>query len=365
MLRLPITLFASAALIIASSIAHAEPLSEPVPSEKPSTAQRVQIDRKYGMFCHFGINTFINMEWSDGKVPPEKYAPPADLEEGIDEWVKTARDAGMRYFLCISKHHDGFCLWDSAHTDYDIANPAVSNHLDVVGAIAKSCKKHGISFALYYSLWDRHEPSYADPAKYRDYMVKQLTELCTKYGPISEMWFDGGWDRKNSKDWFIPDLYATIKKHQPDCQVAVNWSIGKPGNPEFHGLPPAQQQNGYPIRYFPSDFRLGDPALPRADDPKLFTHDDKTYYMPFESTVTVSKQNKWFHHTSDTEAKSVDELERLFKIATANDNLLVLNVPPARNGRLVPSQKQALLDLAKKLNLGPDKPFPKFEAPAK
>lgn len=196
-------------------------------------------------------------------------------------------------------------------------------------------------------------------------MLGQLTELCTQYGPIGEFWFDGGWDRKQAKDWYIADLYATIRKHQPDCQIGVNWSIGRPGNPEAHGVKPSEMQDGWPIRYFPSDFRLGDPLLPVKNDPKRYAHEGKTYYMPFESTVTVSAKNKWFHHTEDTQAKPVEELARLYKIATANDNLLVLNVPPARNGRLVPAQKQALLDLARKLELRPDKPLPKFEYPEK
>ena len=82
------------------------------------------------MFCHFGINTYAGTEWTDGTVAPEVYAPPADIAEKADAWVKTARDAGMRYFLCITKHHDGFCLWDSKHTEYDVGNPAVAVKTD-------------------------------------------------------------------------------------------------------------------------------------------------------------------------------------------------------------------------------------------
>lgn len=335
-----------------------EPLLEPVPSEQPSPAQLAQIGRKYGMFCHFGINTYMDQEWTDGTVPPEKYAPPADLEAGIDDWIRTARDAGMRYFLCIAKHHDGFCLWDSKLTDYDVGNPKVKNRLDVVGAVSKACQKYGIAFAVYYSLWDRHDKSYADPAKYRDYMIGQLRELMSGYGPVSELWLDGGWLRP-AKDWYMPEVYDAVKKLQPDCQISVNWTIGAPGKADTHMMTPDKQKNGYPIRYFPSDFRLGDPFLPATPDPKLFTHAGKTYYLPYESTVTVSGQNHWFYNTHDNTAKSVDALEDVFNVATAQDNCLVLNVPPDRSGRLVDVQKQAILDLAKRLNLGPGKPFPK------
>lgn len=331
---------------------------EPVPSEAPSTAQRAQIERKYGMFCHFGINTYAGEEWTDGTVKPGVYAPPADLEQKIDTWVKTARDAGMRYFLCITKHHDGFCMWDSDTTRYDVANPEVKNQLDVVKAVSEACKRHGIGFAVYYSLWDRHEPTYADPEKYVEFMKKQLTELMSRYGPVCELWLDGGWVRP-ADQWRIAEVYSTVKKLQPDCLVSTNWTIGLPGQPDAHNITPDKQSVDAPIRYFPSDFRLSDPYLPVVPDPKHFTHDGKRYYLPFESTVTVSGANRWFAHPDDKGAKSVDALERVFRIATAQDNLLVLNVPPGRDGNLVPAQVEAILGLAKKLDLGPGKPFPK------
>ena len=347
--------------IVATAMTAAAELIEPVPSERPSAAQQVQIERKYGMFCHFGINTYAGTEWTDGTVAPEVYAPPADIAEKADAWVKTARDAGMRYFLCITKHHDGFCLWDSKHTEYDVGNPAVAVKTDVVRAVAEACKKYGIAFAVYYSAWDRHEPAYQDPLKYKEFMKAQLSELLTNYGPVCEVWFDGAWVRP-AKDWHQAEIYDHIKRLQPDCQVTVNWTIGLPGNSDAHNVKPDQQQAGYPIRYFPCDFRIADPFLPRADDPKQFSHDDKSYFMPFEATVTVSKKNQWFGFDGDHGAKPVEELEKVFRQATANSNLLVLNIPPGKDGVLIPSQVQALMELGKRLNLGPGKPLPKMES---
>ncbi|MGN6511559.1 MAG: alpha-L-fucosidase, partial [Chitinophaga sp.] len=163
------------------------------PGTSPNLAQRAMIERGYGMFIHFGVNTFADVEWSDGTIPVEKYNPTA-LDP--DQWVRTARDAGFRYVMLITKHHDGFCLWDSKYTTYDVAASPVKT--DVVKAVSDACKKYGLQFAIYYSLWDRHEPSYKnkDPQPYIDDMRKQLTELFTSYGPICERWLDGGWDRK-------------------------------------------------------------------------------------------------------------------------------------------------------------------------
>ena len=152
-----------------------------VPSDAPNGAQRLMMERGYGMFVHFGMNTFIEQEWSEGKVPALTYAPD-DLD--CDQWVRVARDAGFRYVLLVTKHHDGFCLWDSQYTEYDVASSG--NKTDVVGAVARACKKYGLEFGIYYSLWDRHEPTYTcgDFTKYVDFMCGQLTELMTNYGDI-------------------------------------------------------------------------------------------------------------------------------------------------------------------------------------
>jgi len=355
--RLPRIAMLTLLLAICCAQAFAATLIEPIPSDQPSAAQRAQIERTYGFFCHFGINTYAGKEWTDGKVPPEVYAPPADIASKADDWVKFARDAGMRYFLCITKHHDGFCMWDSKFTEYDVGNPKVQVHTDVVKAVADACKKYGIAFAVYYSSWDRHEPSFNNALTYTQYMQNQLTELLTNYGPVCEIWFDGPWVREPAF-WNQPEIYDHIKRLQPDCLVTLNHTIAKPKNPKPSSKP-SDVKISYPFRYFPCDFRISDPNLPDLNDPKLYVHDGKTYYLPFEATVTVAKNNQWFGFAGDKGAKSVDDLEKSFWRATANDNLLVYNIPPDQQGNLIPSQVNALMELAKRLNLGPGKPFPK------
>ncbi|MDD3161622.1 MAG: alpha-L-fucosidase [Bacteroidales bacterium] len=196
------------------------------PSNTPNESQKLLLERGYGMFMHFGVNTFSGDEWSDGTVPAQMYNP---TKLDCDQWVRVARDAGFRYVLLITKHHDGFCLWDSKYTDYDVASSKVPT--DVVAAVSKACKKYGLKFAIYYSLWDRHEPSYKDknPEKYVDYMANQLTELLTNYGPVCELWFDGGWDRLPA-NWNLPRIYSLVKKIQPTCAVGVNITIVKEEN---------------------------------------------------------------------------------------------------------------------------------------
>ena len=320
----------------------------PEPSVRPSKAQKEQINRKYGMFIHFGINTFHNEEWTDGSKPASSYAPTV---VDADQWIKGARDAGMKYVLLIAKHHDGFCLWDSDCTDYDVASSG--NKTDVVEAVAKACKKYNIGLGLYYSLWDRKvnadTKDRSKDAAYNDYMLKQLKELIAiaqKQTSVVEFWFDGGWEKENYR-WPVMDIYQVIKSEFPDCQIGINWSIGSKDNPNAHMITPDKQEEGLPIRYFPSDFRLGDPFLPTDNDPKLFTHDGKLYYMPWESTVCIS--GRWFYHTEDNKYKSVDELERLYRQCTKNDNILILNCPPGRDGKLRSKDLEILKELKKRI----------------
>lgn len=345
------TVFSLLIAAAAAGTAGADNLIMPVPSHQPSEAQKKQIERKYGMFIHFGINTFHDQEWTDGSKPASSYCP---TKIDAEQWVKTAKDAGMKYIILITKHHDGFCLWDSNNTDYDVASSA--NRTNVVEEVAKACKKHGIGLGLYYSLWDRKVngdvENQSQDSVYNDYMVKQLNELMDiaqkNNTDIVEFWFDGGWVKQNYR-WPVMDIYQTIKSRQPQCQVGINWTIGSPENVDKHPVHPDEQKAGFPIRYFPSDFRLGDPHLPVDDDPKVFTHDGKNYYMPWESTVCLS--GRWFYNTTDNEYKSLDELEKLYRQCTKNDNILILNCPPDRNGRIRDTDVKLLKQLRQRLGI--------------
>ena len=322
----------------------------PVPSTEPSEAQLKQIERKYGMFIHFGINTFHDMEWSDGSKPAMSYNP---TSVDAEQWIETAKNAGMKYVILIAKHHDGFCLWDSQYTEYDVSNSG--NTTNVVEAVAKACKKFDIGLGLYYSLWDRSKNNDVKDTSldstYNSYMIQQLDELLDitqKHTNVVEFWFDGGWEKANSR-WPIKEIYQTIKSKEPECQIGVNWTIGLPENPDFHPVLPEDQKEGFPIRYFPSDFRLGDPYLPVKDDPKIFTHDGEEYYMPWESTVCISQ--RWFYNTTDTTFKSIEELSELYEIATAQDNILILNCPPNREGKIREKDIEILTGLRKQLKI--------------
>lgn len=320
-------------------------------SLKPNTGQKAMIERKYGMFLHFGMNTYLGKQWSDGSDQAEKYTPPVDMETKAAEWVKVAKKAGMRSIVLTTKHHEGFCLWDSEYTDHDIANPAIEHKTDVVKAVSDACKEHGLAFSVYYSLWDRHEPSYRSEDKY-DYIIfmkNQLQELMTQYGTVSELWFDGAWDRE-VEEWHLQEIYDFVKSIQPDCQISTNWTIGKR---------PVDMQEGDTIVYFPSDFRLWDPFLPTLNDPKIYTYNGQSYYLPYECTQTMSVLGNWFHYDPDDTVRDLEELEEIFYMSTINDNCLLLNLAPDKNGDLNPLAVTRLYELAAQLGIEDGKPFPK------
>jgi alpha-L-fucosidase len=321
---------------------------EPLPSTKPSPYQLEQIKRKYGMFIHFGINTFHDMEWTDGSKPVSSYSPST---VDADQWISTAKEAGMKYVILVTKHVEGFCLWDSKYTSYDVASSG--NTTDVVEAVAKACKKYGIRLGLYYSLWDRHQNANVRDRSldkdYNEFILKQIKELISitnRYTNIVELWLDAGWEKERER-WPIAEIYESVKQMAPQCQVGVNWSIGRPDNPDPDStwVLPTMQKEGYPIRYFPSDFRMGDPYLPANPDPKLFSHNGNLYYMPWETTVCISE--KWFYNTTDSIYKTPQELLALYKMCTAQDNILILDLPPDRSGRLREKDRQLVFALRK------------------
>lgn len=312
----------------------------------PNSLQKQIIKRGYGLFMHFGINTFNETEWSDGTLPVSSYNP---VSLNCDQWIADAKEAGARHVVLTVKHHDGFCLWDSKFTDYDVAASPVKT--DVVKAVADACKKYGVQFGIYYSLWDRHEPSFKakDKNEYIKYMKNQLSELLTNYGPVCELWFDGAWDRK-PEDWDVPGLYELAKKLQPDCAFTFNHTIGV--GKDVNGVgQPRDFKKGDIIRFFPVDFRTKDPSLVRWDDPKIYSYQGKSYYLPFEHTICLSDRWNWFQKKSMIAARPLDELEQLFYWCTANDNVLLLNYPPDQTGQHRVNERQRLLELADRLGI--------------
>ena len=317
---------------------------------QPTPAQRRWMDLRFGMFVHFGINTFYDVEWSDGKLDPQAFNP---AEFDPDQWCRVARAAGMKFLVLVTKHHDGFCNWPSAHTDYCVKNTPFGR--DVVGEVVAAARRQGLEVGLYYSLWDCHHSSHdADDAAYAEYMKAQLSELLSNYGPIVELWFDGmwkkqphGWEKgaaeflqvwreEGAPRWHFDEIYAHIKGLQSDCLVVNNSTTAFPGVP-----------------LWPVDARPGEKATDGATDQKIWQWNGESVYLPLQIETTMSQKGpqgdfesgSWFWHEWDHSAASPAQIRGWLELARQKDAVLLLNCGPMANGKLRPEDVKALTSL--------------------
>ena len=298
----------------------------PVPTPAQLEWQRDEL----ALFLHFGVNTFTDREWGDGKEDPSIFAPSA-----LDarQWARAARSAGFRMMILTAKHHDGFCLWPSGVTKHTVAaSPFRGGNGDVVREFVDACRAEGLKAGLYCSPWDRNSPVYGDSPRYNDFFCDQLTELLTRYGRIDEVWFDGAngegpSGRKQVYDW--PRFWSLVRRLQPnavmfsDAGPDVRWignERGSAGETNWSTMDP----NAVP---YPGADGPGIIAALQNGDP------NGTVWRPGETDVSI--RPGWFYHPAeDSKVKSGADLLQLYLTSVGRNSKLLLNVPPTRAGLL-------------------------------
>ena len=320
------TFIASGAAVLIGARLSPRMVSRPIPSRAQLDWQREEL----AIFLHFGVNTFTDREWGDGREDPGVFNPTA-----LDarQWASSARAAGFRMMILTAKHHDGFCLWPTTTTRHSVASsPWRGGRGDLVREFVDASRAEGLRVGLYLSPWDRNHPSYGDSPRYNDVYIAQLTELLTRYGQLAEVWFDGAnGEGPNGKrqlyDW--PRVFGTVKHLQPNAVVFsdagpdVRWcgnERGEAGDPNWSTIDPAAVP-------FPGATGEGIIAALQHG------HPDGSVWRPAEADVSI--RPGWFYHPAqDDQVRSPESLLDLYLKSVGRNSKLLLNVPPTREGLL-------------------------------
>lgn len=335
---------------------------EGIPSYQPTNenlASRARFsDDKFGIFIHWGVYSMLgrgewvlnnnNLLFKDYCILPGGFYP-AGFD--ADEWVRAIKDAGARYITITSRHHDGFSMFKTAYSPFNIVD-ATPFGRDVLKELADACQKHGITLNFYYSLldWGREDypigreghntgrdGSKADFQSYLDFMCNQISELLTNYGPIGCIWFDGDWDHILKKDdgsypdidfdWGYRRIYELIHTLQPGCLVANN-----------------HHRNTIPGE----DIQLFERDVPGENKAGFSRTDVISDVLPLETCQTMNKS--WGFDLRDHDYKSREELIRLLVRTAGRNTNLLLNIGPQPDGRIPAESLERMAEIGEWLN---------------
>jgi alpha-L-fucosidase len=325
---------------------------------RPSQRQLAWQQLGFTAFVHFGMNTFHDREWGLGTEDPAAFAP-SDFD--ALQWARTFAQAGMRGVVLTCKHHDGFCLWPTATTAHCVkASPWQGGKGDVVREVANACRALGLAFGVYLSPWDRHEPTFGTPA-YNGVFQAQLRELCTGYGPLFEVWFDGAHcpaDDPALFDWQAH--FRRVRELQPMAVIAitgpdVRWvgnEAGRTRAQEWSVLPLdtddagtfEQSRAAWQALWRLRDRNQTDDLGSRA----RLAGARRLCWWPAETDVSI--RPGWFWHAhEDAQVKPLARLLDCWYGAAGGNAVLLLNVPADRRGRIPDPDVAVLRDLGEVL----------------
>ena len=328
-----------------------------VPSLENLEAREWFQNARFGLFVHWGVYSILgDGEWvmNNQNISISEYEKLPTFFNPIDydpvEWVSMVKEAGMKYITITSRHHDGFSMFDTKMSDYNIVQSTPYGK-DIIKLLAEECRKQGIKLFFYYSLLDWNRDDYfprgrtgkgiAERGKgkwesYIKFMKGQIRELLTQYGEIGGIWFDGHWDQKewdgtkfgDSKvDWHYDDLYGMIHELQPQALIGNNHHIGV--------------ING-------EDFQMFEKDLPGKNTTGFGTPEDQIGSLPMEVCETIN--GSWGFNLQDRKHKSNKELIHYLVRAAGYGSNLLLNVGPMPNGKIQSEHKASLKAIGQWLN---------------
>ena len=298
----------------------------------PSARQMAHYKIEKKAFFHFGVNTFTSLEWGDG-TEKESFFNPVGCD--CRQWIRAIKAAGFELAIITAKHHDGFCLWPSAHTEHSVKNsPYKDGQGDIIREFTDACREYGVKAGVYLSPWDRNAP-YWGTAEYSKYYNLQLTELLTNYGRIDEVWWDGAGSKETPYDW---GMWAhTVRNLQPDAVI-----FGSMGASAYVEMRWVGNEAGF----------AGDPCFGTIDEKYLAVEtnhilnsgvpDGERYIIP---EVDVSIRPGWFfHEEQEEEVKTPAKLVDIWFDSVGSNANLLLNFPPDRTGHIREKDVRSAID---------------------
>lgn len=306
---------------------------------------------RFGMFIHWGLYAIpARGEWvrSNEQMPEEEYLPYFQEFDPVDyapeNWVRAAKQAGMQYIILTAKHHDGFCLFDSAHTDFKSTRTKLGR--DIVRDFLNAARAEGLKVGLYYSLLDWHHPDYPhfgdekhpmrnDPAysnedrnfdRYLDYMHHQVRELCTNYGKLDILWFDFAYGDMRGERWRATELVDMVRTLQPGVIIDNRLEVSGEGYGSLAACSPTPYH--------------GDFVTPEKMIPPHGIQDVRGHDLAWEACVTMN--HNWGYCAHDHYYKSGEMLiKKLVECVSKGGNFL-LNVGPDARGNIPPQALERL-----------------------
>lgn len=292
---------------------------------KPTEKQLKFLDWEFGAFFHFGIRSFNpgHCDW-DGKPMPLDTFNPDDLD--CDKWISLIKEAGAKYAILTTKHHDGFANWPTAYNDYSVANtPWKNGKGDVVREFVEACRKHDIGVGLYYSpaQW-QGSVEFKDGKEYDDYFINQITELLTNYGKIDYLWFDGCGSAGHVYDQ--KRIISVIRSLQPEILIFGMW------DPDTTWV---GNEDGYAT--------IPNPYTKTC----TFLGEKRESFMPYECDCKI--RETWFYDINEFTLKPLEELIGMYEMSVGRGANLLLNMSPDNHGRIPNADAQRLLELGEEI----------------
>ncbi|TKG90811.1 alpha-1,3/4-fucosidase [Puteibacter caeruleilacunae] len=332
---------------------------------------------EYTCFVHFGVNTFTRKEWGDGFENPKVF----NLKNlDTDQWCRVAKEAGMKLVMFTAKHHDGFCLWQSRYTKHGVmSSPFKNGKGDVLKELSESCKKYGLKLGVYLSPADLYQienkeglygnlseyterviprPVEGRPFKnkttftfkvddYNEYMLNQLFECLTEYGPIHEVWFDGAHPkRKGGQKYNYLAWKKLIKTLAPEAVIFGKEDVRWVGNESG-----ATRESEWDIVTFPEDPRQMNmfPDM-HGDIGSRSVLVNGTYLHFLLSETDTSIREGWFYRDDDKQrVRSADDVFDIYERCVGGNTNLLLNIPPNREGRFSDEDVSVLIEVGKRI----------------